>query len=100
MVCTKYVPSTNKDLYSNEFLYKSSSDSVNLFCSSSFMVGMKPPSTAWSLVSNVGRLPCAATRSRHAVAGQGSNLDFAVAKLGSLGFEALLGRCNVETYST
>ncbi len=45
---------------------------------------------------NVLRLPCAATRSSHAVAGPGRNLDFAVAKLG---LEALLGSCNVATYS-
>jgi hypothetical protein len=50
----------------------------------------------WSLVSNVGRLPCAATSSSHAVARLGSHLDFAEAKLG---FEARLGSCNVATYN-
>jgi hypothetical protein len=52
---------------------------------------------AWSLVSNVGRQPCAATRSSHAVAGPGRHSDFAVAA--KLGFEARLGSCNVVTYS-
>ncbi len=44
-----------------------------------------------------GRRPCAATRSSHAVAGQGHHLDFAVTQLG---FEARLpvGSCNVATY--
>ena len=50
----------------------------------------------WSLVSNVWRRPCAATRSSHAVAGTGRQLDFADAWAG---FEALLGGCNVATYS-
>ena len=55
-------------------------------------------SLTWSLVSNIRRRPCAATRSSHAVrvAGPGSNLNFAITKLG---LEARLGCCNVVTYN-
>ncbi len=49
-------------------------------------------------MSNVLRLPCAATRSSHAVAGLGRHLNFAVT-VAWLGIETQLGSCYVATYS-
>jgi hypothetical protein len=58
------------------------------------MMSLDPPSDADESPPHASS--CAAIRSSHAVAGQGHHLDFAVAKLG---LEALLGSCNVATYS-
>ncbi len=65
-------------------LYLRQYKSSNLLVKSHLDAGVERPAPA-----------CAATRSSHAVAGPGSNLDFAVAKLC---LEVRLGSCNVATY--
>jgi hypothetical protein len=67
-------------------LYPTRHKSSNLLVKSHLVAGVECPA------------PACATRSSHAFAGPGRNLDFAVAKLG-LDSEALLESCNAATYS-